>query len=164
MLEEIENLTRNHCAKFTLVIHDGVSSASWKVPGNRTETVAAYRPTESVMSVLQGLMERLGRFRNVPNNAVLWERMTPGQRVRFKQLLSELKDLKREVLNPTPIDVIEPCLASPRSALNPDHFSTFAMESEVRDRGLAADANRGSYQASERNAYGPRARRYGDAK
>jgi hypothetical protein len=93
----------------------------------------------------------------------LVHRMTPGQRLRVRKLLDEFAALKREVLYPTPIEVAEPCLASPRSALNPERLARFALDDEVRDRGLAAQASRASYQAAEGNAY-VRSRRYGDAK
>lgn len=123
-LEELASLSFNHSAKVTLVIDCGVASVAFKMPGNRTERVEAYRPTEHVNSVLQTLLERLGRFRDVPTSVVLRERMTPAQKSRLSKLLADLKALKREVLNPTPIDVVEPRLASPRSSLDPAHFDS----------------------------------------
>lgn len=79
----------------------------------------------------------------------LLPRMTPGQRLRARKLLDEYAALKREVLNPTPVELVEPCLASPRSSLSPEHFAQFALGNEVRDGKLAADAKRESYQAAE---------------
>lgn len=122
LLEELESLARNHSAKVSITLTEDGASASWKVPGNRPESVASFRPCEGVTSVLHTLMERLGRFRNVPTNAMLFERMTPLQKKRFAKLLADFKALKREVLNPTPLDVIEPHLASPRSTLDPSRF------------------------------------------
>lgn len=98
------------------------------------------------------------------NNSLseLVQRMTPGQRLRLRKLLDEYAALKLAVLYPTPIDVVEPCLASPRSALNAERLATFAHDEEVRDKGLTAEANRAAYQAAESKTYG--SRRYGDAK
>ena len=93
----------------------------------------------------------------------LVQRMTPGQRLRMRKLLDEYAALKQSVLYPTPIEVAEPCLASPRSGLNPERLAGFALDDEVRDKGITAQANRASYQAAEGNAY-VRSRRYGDAK
>jgi hypothetical protein len=93
----------------------------------------------------------------------LVQRMTPGQRLRLRKLLDEYAALKLAVLYPTTIDVAEPCLASPRSSLNAERLSTFALDDEVRDKGLTAQANRASYQAAESSAY-VRSRRYGDEK
>ena len=72
--------------------------------------------------VLHELLERLGRFRDLPTTTVLLKRMTPGQKLRVRQLYEEFAAIKRDVLNPMPIEVIEPHLASPRSSLNPAHF------------------------------------------
>ena len=96
------------------------------------------------------------------NNSLseLVQRMTPGQRLRLRQLLDEYAALKLAVLYPTSVEVAEPCLASPRSSLNAQRLATFAHDDEVRDKGLTAEAKRASYQADERNAYGPRSRRY----
>ena len=79
----------------------------------------------------------------------LLPRMTSGQRMRARKLLDEYAALKREVLNPTPVEVIEPCLASPRSSLSPENFAQFALGNEVRDGALTAQAKRETYRASE---------------
>ena len=86
----------------------------------------------------------------------LVQRMTPGQRLRLRKLLDEYAALKFAVLYPTPIDVAEPCLASPRSSLNAERLSTFALDDEVRDKGLTAQAHRASYQAAESKTHGSR--------
>lgn len=148
-LSQLETLAHTYSAKLTVVIEGGNCSADWKIPGNRLERVSAYRPVDGVNTVLRGLLERLGRYRSVPTHASLLERMTPAQKVRLTKLLAELKELKREVLNPTPIHVLEPHLASPRSSLNPEHFNGFGIQQEVRDQGLASDAKRADYQARE---------------
>ena len=149
LIEELESLARNHSAKVTITLNEDGVSASWKVPGNRTETVSSFRPCEGVTTVLQTLMERLGRFRSVPTNTALLERMSPKQKQRYAKLLTDLRALRHEVMNPTPLDVLEPFLASPRSSLNPDYFIGLATENEVVDRGLAGDAKRAAYQAKE---------------
>ena len=77
----------------------------------------------------------------------LLPRMTPRQRQRVRELFDEYAAIKRAVL--TPIEEIEPCLASPRSSLHPERLAQFAASDEVRDKGLAADAKRASYQAAE---------------
>ena len=79
----------------------------------------------------------------------LVHRMTPGQRLRARKLLYEYAALKREVLSPTPLEVVEPCLASPRSSLSPEHLAQFALGNEVRDGALTAQAKRETYRASE---------------
>lgn len=149
-LEELERLSRRQSAKLTIVIDCGIPSVSWKVPGNRMERVASFRNEEDANTCLHALLERLGIDRVRPTSALLQERMTHGQRLRARKLVEEMNALKREILHPTPIEVVEPCLASPRSSLHPDHFSVFAIEKEVHDRGLTANAKRARYQAAER--------------
>lgn len=118
-LERLESLSRDQSATLTIIIDSGVPSVSWKLPGNRVERVD--RDRENVNELLHAMLERLDvRLERPPVNLI--ERMTPGQKVRMSRIYAEYVALKREVLNPTPIEVIEPRLASPRSSLNPAHF------------------------------------------
>jgi hypothetical protein len=122
-LAELERLSRDLSGKLTIIIDCGIPSAAWKLPGNRAERVSAFQDQEGgIESVLHELLERLGRYRDVPTTRMLLHRMTPGQKLRMSRIYAEYVELKREVLNPTPIEVIEPRLASPRSSLNPAHF------------------------------------------
>ena len=121
-LEELERLSRDLSGKLTIIIDCGIPSAAWKLPGNRAERVSAFQDGDGIQAVLHELLERLGRFREVPTTRMLLHRMTPGQKLRMSRIYAEYVALKREVLHPTPIEVIEPRLASPRSSLNPAHF------------------------------------------
>lgn len=73
--------------------------------------------------------------------------MTPRQRQRVRELLDEYSAIKRAVL--TPIEEIEPCLASPRSSLHPERLAQIALSDEVRDGELAKKAKRESYREAE---------------
>jgi len=120
-LEELERLSRELSAKLTIIIDSGVPSAAWKVPGNRLERISSFRDSENVNEVLHALLERLDVRLERPRIRLL-ERMSPAQKRRAAVICAEFAELKREVLNPTPIEVSEPRLASPRSSLNPAHF------------------------------------------
>ena len=148
-LKELERLSRRQSAKLTIVIDCGVPSVSWKVPGNRMERVSSFRDQEDTDTCLHALLERLGFDLVRPTSALLQERITPGQRLHAKKLIKEMADLKREILHPTPVEVIEPCLAPPRSALHPAHFERMSLDTECRNGGLAVEAHRAIYRARE---------------
>lgn len=106
LIEELEFLSRKESAKFTLTIDCGVPMASWKIPGNRAEKVTSFRDRETVNMVLASMLERLDRH-VPPSNELMFERMNPNQRAKLKKIFADFKALKREVMNPTPIEVIE---------------------------------------------------------
>jgi len=120
-LDELVKLTRQEDARLTITVDRGiVALVAFKRPRRAAERVVdhadARYPAHSVEGMLNILLQRLG-YAGVPTTANLVERMTPRQRQRCRDLLAQIGKLKREVL--TPIEEFEPCLASPRSSLNP---------------------------------------------
>lgn len=52
------------------------------------------------------------------------ERATPTQRANVLRLARQWHALRSEILQPTPLDIVEPLLQSPRSSLNPEHLDS----------------------------------------
>ena len=75
------------------------------------ELLKTLEPVRAALVVAEGIRE-------VDNDEML-SRATPRQMEQIRKLLDQLRELRREILHPTPIDVLEPTLASPRSSLNP---------------------------------------------
>ena len=117
-LDELRRLTTVMDAKLTLTIEDGCSRVCFKAAGRSAEVVK----DSSLHLTLDELLKRLdysGAPVQQPTNAEFMRRLKqrPAKLARLHALLTEIRELKRDVL--MPIEELEPVLASPRSSLNP---------------------------------------------
>jgi hypothetical protein len=126
-LRELQRLSIDMDARVTIVMDHGVTRAAFKRPGHRAEIVhdeneGSRFPLFHSDDILRELLKRLGyhHHASVQTNEVFLQRLTPAQRTRLRDLLAQIKALKRDVF--APIDEIEPRLASPRSSLDRRFF------------------------------------------
>jgi hypothetical protein len=125
-LQELERLAKREGAVVTVICGHGGIRASWKAPGKRAEKIASRGeniisgqrfPPDSVDDVLRVLLERLG-WQGVPTCERFVDRMTPQQRGRVYELITEMRAIRNTVLG----HLAEPRHASPRSSLHPQHW------------------------------------------
>lgn len=124
-LNELQRLSATLDAKVTIVMEGGVTSVKFKAPGQRAEVVTddarvTGYPASTPETLIDALLTRLG-WAGVPlrtnDEFMRLVRKRPAKLALLQSLLDQIRELKREVL--TPIEEIEPRLASPRSSLNP---------------------------------------------
>jgi hypothetical protein len=125
-LLELERLTRSESAKLTIIIDRGVPCVRWSRGRGRHAEIITEHFKGSIAPLLTLLLERLG-WQGVPTTELIFERMTPPQRIRAGRLFTQWRALKAVVLRPETIEQLEPRLASPRSSLNPQ----FMLDAEA---------------------------------
>jgi hypothetical protein len=117
-LDELCDLAIREKGIFSLTISDGECSASFKVPGRRTEVVRDRIGYECTVyragRVLDELLVRLG-YRSLPTLDRICTAFKPREVERLKELLQEARAI-REAARQRLI-VNEPRHASPRSSL-----------------------------------------------
>jgi hypothetical protein len=115
----LASLARLHDADLRVVLTSGGIKLSWKTPRKRAECIAT--PIRDLENIAGAMLERLDVCRDISYDHLI-ARMTAGQKLRLRTLIAEVRAFQREVLSPTPIEEIEPVLASPRSSLDPKKF------------------------------------------
>lgn len=122
----LEHLTRTLDGKLTITIDRGVPSATFRPRGRALDKVCDYA-VGPVDDILRVLYKRL-TFEDLPDNDLFIRKMNPAQVARWRAILADLRALKNEVLNPIPVEVLEPALQSPRSSLHPQRITDAGVQ------------------------------------
>lgn len=120
MLNDLQRLSAATHAKVNLVIEDGYACVRVKAPGRSAEVIhdrPAFGAATPIDTIVAQLLTRFGFEPRSQSEFIRLVKQRPAKLARLKALLSEIRELKREVF--MPIEQVEPCLASPRSSLNP---------------------------------------------